>query len=156
MKIKKDKNDDDDDDDKPKKSKPLNCKKAKCAPGETKLDKPNIYNACCQAGAEPLKHKTAPAEPVKCKFPGEVPPDCNCPKGTEFMGYPGCVKKAPQPAPVALKSFECNINVVPKGGVEKYGTYTSSANVSEAKAAALKLFAASGHVANGDMSCRQM
>jgi hypothetical protein len=93
VKIKKDK---DDDDDKPKKSKPFNCKKAKCDPGEFKLDKPNIYGACCQAGAEPLKHNTKPDEPKKCQFPGEVPPDCNCPKGWEFMGYKGCVKEVVQ------------------------------------------------------------
>ena len=96
VKVKKDKkdDDDDDDDDKPKKKKAFSCKKAKCDPGETKLDKPNIYGACCQVGAEPLKPKTTPAEPVKCKFPGEVPPDCNCPKGTEFMGYKGCLAPA--------------------------------------------------------------
>jgi hypothetical protein len=95
VKIKK--NNDDDDDDKPKKkSKPFNCKKAKCDPGEFKLDKPNIYGACCQAGAEPLKHNTKPDEPKKCQFPGEVPPDCNCPKGWEFMGYKGCVKEVVQ------------------------------------------------------------
>ena len=90
VKIKKDK----DDDDKPKKSKPFNCKKAKCDAGEVKLDKPNIYGACCQVGAEPLKPKTAPAEPEKCKFPGEVgtPPNCTCPANTEFLGYKGCVK----------------------------------------------------------------
>ena len=94
VKIKKDK----DDDDKPKKSKPFNCKKAKCNPGEVKLDKPNIYGACCQTGTAPLTPKTTPAEPEKCKFPGEVgtPPNCTCPSGTEFMGYKGCVKKVVQ------------------------------------------------------------
>ena len=95
--IKKDK--DDDDDEKPKKDKKAkNCKKARCEPGMFVLDKPNIYGACCQAGAEPLKHKTAPAEKEKCKFPGEVgePPNCKCPDDTEFMGYKGCVKKVEQ------------------------------------------------------------
>ena len=121
------------------------------------LEKPNIYGACCQATAEPLTPKTAPAEKEKCKFPGEVgePPNCKCPDGTEFLGYKGCVKKAAQPAPVALKSFDCTVNVVPKGGITNYGTYTSAASESEAKAKALKLFAASGYVANGDMSCKQ-
>ena len=156
VKVKKDKKDDDDDDEKPKKDKKAkNCKKARCEPGMFVLEKPNIYGACCQAGAEPLKHNTKPDEPKKCQFPGEVPPDCNCPKGTEFLGYKGCVKKAAQPAPVALKSFDCTVNVVPKGGITNYGTYTSAASESEAKAKALKLFAASGYVANGDMSCKQ-
>lgn len=95
VKVKKDKKDDDDDDDeKPKKEKKAkNCKKARCEPGMFVLDKPNIYGACCQAGAEPLKPKTTPAETEKCKFPGEVgtPPNCTCPSGTEFMGYKGCV-----------------------------------------------------------------
>lgn len=74
------------------KSKPLNCKKAKCEPGLIKLDKPNIYGACCQAGAEAPQKKP---ETEKCKFPGEVgtPPNCSCPPGTEFMGYKGCVPK---------------------------------------------------------------
>ena len=101
--MKKDKkDDDDDDDDKPKKkSKPFTCKKAKCDPGETKLDKPNIYGACCQVGAAPLTPKTTPDAPVpeKCKFPGEVgtPPNCKCPEGDahsgyEFLGYKGCVR----------------------------------------------------------------
>ena len=81
-----------------KKEKAKNCKKARCEPGMFVLDKPNIYGACCQAGAEPLKHKTAPAEKEKCKFPGEVgePPNCKCPDDTEFMGYKGCVKKVEQ------------------------------------------------------------
>ncbi len=86
------KNDKDgDDDDKAKKSEPFTCKKAKCDPGEVKLDKPNIYGACCQATAAPLTPKT---EKEKCKFPGELgePPNCFCPEGTEFLGYKGCVR----------------------------------------------------------------
>jgi hypothetical protein len=90
------KNNDDDgdnDDDKPKSKKTAkNCKKARCEPGLVVLDKPNKYGACCEAreGLPPPK----PAEPEKCKFPGEVgtPPNCSCPTGTEFMGYKGCVK----------------------------------------------------------------
>ena len=83
---------------KDKKAKEFSCKKAKCDPGEVKLDKPNIYGACCQTGTAPLTPKTTPAEPEKCKFPGEVgtPPNCTCPSGTEFMGYKGCVKKVVQ------------------------------------------------------------
>ncbi len=79
---------------KDKKTKEFNCKKAKCDPGEVKLDKPNIYGACCQTGTAPLTPKTKPAEPEKCKFPGEVgtPPNCSCPPGTEFYGYKGCVE----------------------------------------------------------------
>jgi hypothetical protein len=93
--VKKDKNDDDDDEKPKKEKKANNCKKARCEPGMFVLDKPNIYGACCQAGAEPLKPKTTPAEAEKCKFPGEVgtPPNCKCPDGTEFMGYKGCVKQ---------------------------------------------------------------
>jgi hypothetical protein len=75
MKIKKD-----------KKNKPLNCKKAKCATDEIKLDKPNVYGACCQA-----KGSVTPAPAQKCKFPGEVGPNCDCPQYTEFLGYKGCV-----------------------------------------------------------------
>ena len=79
---------------KDKKTKEFSCKKAKCDPGEVKLDKPNIYGACCQTGTAPLTPKTKPAEPEKCKFPGEVgtPPNCTCPANTEFLGYKGCVK----------------------------------------------------------------
>jgi len=102
VKIKKDKKDDDDDDKPKAKSKPFTCKKAKCDPGEVKLDKPNIYGAGCQAGNESLKPKPA-AE--KCKFPGEVPPDCNCPKGTEFMGNKGCLPQRP--------SWWCNATTEP-------------------------------------------
>ena len=83
---------------KDKKTKEFTCKKAKCDPGEVKLDKPNIYGACCQTGTAPLTPKTTPSEPEKCQFPGEVgtPPNCTCPSGTEFMGYKGCVKKVVQ------------------------------------------------------------
>ena len=79
---------------KDKKTKDFSCNKAKCDPGEVKLDKPNIYGACCQIGTAPLTPKTKPAEPEKCKFPGEVgtPPNCSCPPGTEFYGYKGCVE----------------------------------------------------------------
>jgi hypothetical protein len=101
-----------------------------------------------------MKHNTKPDEPKKCKFPGEVRPDCHCPKGTEFMGYKGCVKEAAQPAPVALKSFDCTVKAVPKGTTTSWGTYTSAASESEAKAKAANSFSASGHVANGNMSCK--
>jgi hypothetical protein len=103
--------DDDDDDDKPKeKKKAFSCKKAKCDPGETKLDKPNIYGACCQVGAAPLTPKTTPVEPEKCKFPGELgtPPNCYCPDGTEFMGYKGCVVPQTQPVPSAPEGKYCS------------------------------------------------
>ena len=83
--------DDDDVDDKPKKSKdkviPKTCgKKVNCEAGFVKLEKPNKYGACCEA-REGLP-------PEKCKFPGEVgtPPNCECPKNTEFKGFRGCVK----------------------------------------------------------------
>jgi hypothetical protein len=115
VKVKKDKDDDDDDDEKPKKDnkpkkdqKPKNCKKARCEPGMFVLEKPNIYGACCQAGSEPLKHNTKPDEPKKCQFPGEVPPDCNCPPGTEFMGYKGCVAVKMQPLPPPAQGKYCS------------------------------------------------
>jgi hypothetical protein len=57
LKIKKDK---DQEKKKDKEKKAFSCKKAKCDPGEVKLDKPNIYGACCQVGSAPLKPKPAP------------------------------------------------------------------------------------------------
>ena len=100
--VKKHKNDDDDDDDdKPKKSKdkviPKTCgKKVNCEAGFVKLEKPNKYGACCEAREGLPSPKTA--QPEKCQFPGEVgtPPNCSCPKGTEFLGYKGCVKHSMQ------------------------------------------------------------
>jgi hypothetical protein len=88
----KNRDDDDDDDDKPKKSKdkviPKTCgKKVNCEVGYVKLSKPNQYGACCEAAKQ--------QETAKCKFPGQInPPNCDCPPGTEFMGYKGCVKEA--------------------------------------------------------------
>ena len=94
----KNRDDDDGDDDKPKKSKdkgiPKTCgKKVNCEAGFVKLEKPNKYGACCEAreGLPPPKQQEA----AKCKFPGQInPPNCDCPPGTEFMGYKGCVKEA--------------------------------------------------------------
>jgi hypothetical protein len=89
----KNRDDDDDDDDKPKKSKdkviPKTCgKKVNCEAGLVKLEKPNKYGACCEAPKQ--------QEAAKCKFPGQIdPPKCDCPPGTEFMGYKGCVKEKP-------------------------------------------------------------
>jgi hypothetical protein len=77
------------------KNKPLNCKKAKCGPGEIKLSTPSVYGACCQAaGTEVPQAKPAGQA---CKF-GQIGtyPDCECPKGTEFAGYKGCVPKLTQ------------------------------------------------------------
>ena len=98
-----DDDDNDDDDNKPKKSEdkviPKTCgKKVNCEAGFVKLEKPNKYGACCEAreGLPPPKQQEA----EKCKFPGEVgtPPNCECPPGTEFMGYRGCLpKKAADP-----------------------------------------------------------
>jgi hypothetical protein len=91
----RDDDDDDDDDDKPKKSKdkviPKTCgKKVNCEVGYVKLSKPNAHGACCEAA--PAKQQEA----AKCKFPGQIdPPKCDCPPGTEFMGYKGCVKEKP-------------------------------------------------------------
>ena len=90
-------NDDDDDADKPKKSKdkviPKTCgKKVNCEAGFVKLEKPNKYGACCEA-REGLPPKQQ--EATKCKFPGQInPPNCDCPPGTEFMGYRGCLTVA--------------------------------------------------------------
>ena len=87
--------DDDGDDDRPKKSKdkviPKTCgKKVNCEAGFVKLEKPNKYGACCEA-REGLP-------PAKCKFPGQIdPPKCDCPPGTEFMGYKGCLPKKAEP-----------------------------------------------------------
>lgn len=104
---------------KERKKKAPNCKKAKCDPGEFKLDKPNIYGACCQATAAPLTPKPV-AE--KCKFPGEVgePPNCRCPEGTEFMGYKGCI---------AVKTFRyvCTAQVTPVPIYGNPATYNFSA-----------------------------
>jgi hypothetical protein len=63
-----------------------------CPVGYVVLDKPNKYGAYCEP-KEGLP-APAPAEAEKCKFPGQVgtPPNCNCPEGTEFLGYKGCVK----------------------------------------------------------------
>jgi hypothetical protein len=83
--------DNDDDDDRPKKSKdkviPKTCgKKVNCEAGYVKLEKPNKYGACCEAA--PAKQQDA----AKCKFPGQIdPPKCDCPPGTTFLGYKGCV-----------------------------------------------------------------
>ena len=88
----RDDDDDDDDDDKPKKSKdkviPKTCgKKVNCEVGYVKLSKPNAHGACCEA-----RERRQKAE--KCKFPGQInPPNCDCPQGTEFMGYKGCMPK---------------------------------------------------------------
>ena len=62
-----------------------------CPPGYVVLDKPNKYGAYCEP-KEGLP-ATPPAEPEKCKFPGQVgtPPNCSCPAGTEFLGFKGCV-----------------------------------------------------------------
>jgi hypothetical protein len=89
------KNDDDDDDDKPKNKKKSGniCEgNNHCGAGETDLETPNKYKACCEPAGG---FQTAPKEAEKCKFLGEVgtPPNCSCPPGTEFMGYKGCVKK---------------------------------------------------------------
>jgi hypothetical protein len=94
---KSDDNDDDDDggdDDKPKKNKATGNKCAgdnDCGAGYTDLETPNKYGACCEAAEA---SKTAPQEAEKCKFPGEIgtPPNCQCPDGTEFRGYKGCLK----------------------------------------------------------------
>ena len=94
----KNRDNDDDDDDKPKKSKdkviPKTCgKKVNCEAGFVKLEKPNKYGACCEAreGLPPPKQQEA----AKCKFPGQInPPNCDCPPGTEFMGYRGCLTVA--------------------------------------------------------------
>ena len=101
-------NDDDDDNQKPQAKKAKDCKKARCEPGMFVLEKPNIYGACCQAGAEPLKHNTKPDEPKTCQFPGEVgtPPNCTCPDGTEFMGYRGCLPKKADPVGPSPKKVE--------------------------------------------------
>ena len=93
-----DDDDNDDDDDRPKKSKdkviPKTCgKKVNCEAGFVKLEKPNKYGACCEAreGLPPPKQQEA----EKCKFPGQInPPACDCPPGTEFMGFKGCVTVA--------------------------------------------------------------
>ena len=98
----RDDDDNDDDDDRPKKSEdkviPKTCgKKVNCEAGFVKLEKPNKYGACCEAreGLPPPKQQEA----EKCKFPGQInPPNCDCPPGTEFMGYRGCLpEKAPDP-----------------------------------------------------------
>ena len=87
-----DDDDNDDDDDRPKKSKdkviPKTCgKKVNCEVGYVKLSKPNAHGACCEAA--PAKQQEA----AKCKFPGQInPPNCDCPPGTEFLGYKGCVR----------------------------------------------------------------
>ena len=62
-----------------------------CGPGETDLETPNKYKACCEPEAG---FQTPPEVAEKCKFPGEVgtPPNCKCPEGTEFLGYKGCIK----------------------------------------------------------------
>jgi len=119
VKVKKDKKDDDDDEDKPKNSKKaINCKKARCEPGMVVLDKPNKYGACCEAreGLPPPKA----AEPEKCKFPGEVgtPPNCECPPGTEFMGYKGCLPKKAEPvgpSPKKVVQRICCTGTYPNG-----------------------------------------
>ena len=80
----------DDNDQKPKGKKTAkDCKKARCEPGLVVLEKPNKYGACCEA-----REGLPPPAAEKCKFPGEVgtPPNCQCPNGTEFLGYKGCVK----------------------------------------------------------------
>ena len=104
----KNRDDDDEDDDQPKKSKdkviPKTCgKKVNCEAGFVKLEKPNKYGACCEA-REGLPPK--PQEAAKCKFPGQInPPTCDCPPGTEFMGYKGCVTVAKKQQSYC-KSFE--------------------------------------------------
>jgi len=59
-----------------------------CPPGYVVLEKPNKYGAFC----EPKEGLPTP-EAENCKF-GMIgtPPNCNCPSGTEFLGFRGCVK----------------------------------------------------------------
>jgi len=101
-----DDDDNDDDDDRPKKSKdkviPKTCgKKVNCEAGFVKLEKPNKYGACCEA------REGLPA--AKCKFPGQInPPNCDCPDGTEFMGYRGCLPKKAEPPE---KKYYCSQEV---------------------------------------------
>jgi hypothetical protein len=63
-----------------------------CPEGYKVLKEKNQYGAFC----EPIEGlpKPAPAEAEQCKFGmiGTPPNDCHCPKGTEFVGYKGCVK----------------------------------------------------------------
>ena len=108
----------DDEDDRPKKSKdkviPKTCgKKVNCEAGFVKLEKPNKYGACCEAreGLPPPKQQEA----EKCKFPGQInPPACDCPPGTEFMGFRGCLpKKAEQPKGGSYCSKEVPESMVP-------------------------------------------
>ena len=109
--------DDDDDDDKPKKSKdkviPKTCgKKVNCEAGYVKLEKPNKYGACCEAreGLPPPKQQEA----EKCKFPGQInPPACDCPPGTEFMGYRGCLPKKAEPKGGSYCSKEVPESMMP-------------------------------------------
>ena len=84
---------DDEDNQKPKAGEATkNCKKARCEPGLVVLEKPNKYGACC----EPKEGSPAPApaEAQKCPYGmiGTPPNNCDCPTGTDFQGYKGCVK----------------------------------------------------------------
>jgi hypothetical protein len=109
------KNNDNEDvnDDKPKKKKTSNicAGDVSCPAGYVVLDKPNKYGACCEP-KEGFPDKPAPAA-EKCKF-GMVgtPPNCECPFGSVFSGYKGCLKTCcgtPSTDPKYTKVYvQCN------------------------------------------------
>ena len=94
------KNDDDDDDDKPKNKKKSGniCEgNNHCGAGETDLETPNKYKACCEpaGGFQTAPKAPAPTEAKECGFGmiGTPPNNCDCPAGTEFMGQQGLREK---------------------------------------------------------------
>ena len=93
-----------------------------CRPGYVVLKEKNKYGAFC----EPKEGLPAPAPAVveECKFGmiGTPPNDCDCPPGTDFQGYKGCVKA---PNVCCTASF-------PGGGVEGC-TYYSNGYRTEAQ-----------------------
>jgi hypothetical protein len=98
FKVKQHKNDNDDDDDddgkNQKKKGGGNQGERSCPPGYVVLKEKNKYGAFCEpaGGNKPSQPETA-----KCKLGmiGTPPNDCQCPSGTVFQGYKGCVKKVP-------------------------------------------------------------
>jgi hypothetical protein len=83
-----------------------------CGAGETDLETPNKYKACCEPAGGFQTAPKAPTEAKECGFGmiGTPPNHCDCPAGTEFKGFKGCVKKVVQGV-----GWLCEADVKPTG-----------------------------------------
>jgi hypothetical protein len=104
-----------------------------CPPGYVVLEKANKYGAFCEPreGLPP----PAPTQVETCKF-GMIgtPPNCDCPAGTDFQGYKGCV-----PVQVSNIGYQCESTVSPP--TVGRSSYTMSPGTASSEAEAVGVFA---------------